>query len=544
MCPKTKKITEGETQMSQAFERILTGQICLIICCVLYLIWWSVSYRPGEEVSRATGPRGILLFCTAAAGIVGIVFCVYGMNSVSTVNEAPLSGGIICLAGIAAYIVLLLITKIGFHRPVTTELLLITGWAVLELCLINAAYGAGALNKSMYVVTTAVIAAAVVISLILYVLYYRMEAWKAFHAAMVPLITEAVSMALVSCILFVSAEGAAGGSSGESASVESQGTSEEIYAAMTGTGADDDPVEWTGMYFDTSISIRLYGDDAREWMEGAVEYCAKMENTLSAQKETSELYKVNHRTEQTVTVSDELAECISEGLKYSEMSDGAFDITILPVKDLWDFESEDHTGEVPDDNAIQEELKKVDYTKVHLDGNTLTFDSADTMIDLGGIAKGYISAKLKEYLVDQGCMSGLINLGGNVSVIGSKPDGSDWTVGIQTPFDDRGTVLTTVSVSDTSVISSGIYERYFEVDGTIYHHILDPRTGYPAETDLNQVTVIGDDDVAGDALATIGIVLGKDGMEQFLEENGLDQTEQVIFTDRDNEVSYFPEESD
>lgn len=337
---------------------------------------------------------------------------------------------------------------------------------------------------------------------------------------------------------------ASAGSSKNAEEVTTSESSTETALVTSGTGAADDPMEWSGMYFDTVISIRLYGDQAAEWMQGCADYCSRMENTLSAQKETSELYQVNHRTEQTVTVSDDLAECIEEGLKYSEMSDGAFDITILPVKDLWDFEEDSHEGTVPDDADIQEQLKKVDYTRVHLNGNELSFDSPDTMIDLGGIAKGYISGKLEDYLVSEGCSSALINLGGNVRTIGTKPDGSEWTVGIQTPFDDRGTVLTTLNTADDSVISSGIYERYFESNGKIYHHILDPRTGYPADTDLNQVTVVGEDDAAGDALATIGIVLGEEGMKEFLQTNDLTSTETVLFTDQENQYEWYPAEPD
>lgn len=373
-----------------------------------------------------------------------------------------------------------------------------------------------------------------------------------------PFIRRLCAMALLPAVIFSGCGAAAGedqsgktqasgtsdAENADKSSVETgstgTGSSEDTALVTTGTGADDDPMEWSGMYFDTVISIRLYGDKAAEWMQGCADLCSHMENTLSAQKETSELYQVNHRTEQTVTVSDDLAACIEEGLKYSEMSDGAFDITILPVKDLWDFEDSSHEGTVPDDKDIQEQLKKVDYTKVHLDGNELSFDSPDTMLDLGGIAKGYISGKLKDYLTKEGCQSALINLGGNVRAIGTKPDGTDWTVGIQTPFDDRGTVLTTVSTADDSVISSGIYERYFKKDGKIYHHILDPRTGYPAETDLNQVTVLGEDDAAGDALATIGIVLGQEGMKDFLQKNHLTDTETVLFTDKDNAYTWYP----
>jgi len=306
---------------------------------------------------------------------------------------------------------------------------------------------------------------------------------------------------------------------------------------ITETG---EPLDWTGTYFDTVISLRIYGSEAEKWMKGAVAICQQMEDTLSAQKKDAELYAVNHRTSQSMEISDELADCIAAGLKYSQMSEGAFDITILPVKDLWNFESEDHKGIVPDQADIAEALKKVDYRKVHLDGNTISFDSPDTEIDLGGIAKGYISGKLCEYLESEGCRAALINLGGNVRAIGTKPDGTDWTVGIQTPFDDRGTVLTTVSTADDSVISSGIYERYFKKDGKIYHHILDPRTGYPAETDLNQVTVLGEDDAAGDALATIGIVLGQEGMKDFLQKNHLTDTATVLFTDKDNAYTWYP----
>lgn len=341
--------------------------------------------------------------------------------------------------------------------------------------------------------------------------------------------------------------GSAAGPAGAAAESAGNGMTEETDDAdrivMTGTGAADDPVEWAGTYFDTAISLMIYGDDAQAWMKSAVSICRRMENTLSAQKETAELYQVNHRHEQTVEVSDDLAACIREGLKYSEMSDGAFDITILPVKELWDFESGDHEGKVPDDEDIREQLKKVDYTQVHLDGNQLSFDSSDTMIDLGGIAKGYISGKLKDYLKKEGCTSALINLGGNISTIGTKPDGSAWNVGIQKPFDSRGEVLTTVRVSDESVISSGIYERYFKSGGKLYHHILDQRTGKPAETDLDQVTVVGEDDAAGDALATIGIVLGKEKTEQFLSDHGLADSVRVLFTDRNLDYTWYPQEN-
>jgi thiamine biosynthesis lipoprotein len=160
------------------------------------------------------------------------------------------------------------------------------------------------------------------------------------------------------------------------------------------------------------------------------------------------------------------------------------------------------------------------------------------MIDLGGIAKGYISEQLKSYLREEGCSSAMINLGGNVSSLGTKPGGAPWIVGIQKPFSDRGEILTTVESTDNAVISSGIYERYFRANGKFYHHILDPQTGYPAETDLNQVTIIGEDDAACDALATIGIILGREKTKKLAEK--LDAPVKILFTGRNNELEWYP----
>ena len=305
------------------------------------------------------------------------------------------------------------------------------------------------------------------------------------------------------------------------------------------SSADAEMAEDAGTYFDTVIDIRVYGDQAEKLLKGCFSICEDMENTLSAQKESSELYKLNHRNSDSVEVSDDLAECIRRGLQYGEISDGAFDITIYPVKELWDFEGDTGDPVIPDAAEIRKALKLVDYRKVHIDGNTVTFDSPDTQIDLGGIAKGYISLKLKNYLKENDCTSALINLGGNVSVLGEKPDGSPFVVGIQKPFADRGTVLTAINAADDSVISSGVYERYFRKNGKLYHHIIDPKTGYPADTGLNQATIIGTDDVLGDALSTICILLGQDSAEQLIRENGLDVT--VLFTDTDNQMSWYPE---
>lgn len=292
----------------------------------------------------------------------------------------------------------------------------------------------------------------------------------------------------------------------------------------------------TGVYFDTVVDIRIFGPDADDLLQGCFDLCQKAEKTLSAHLESSELYLLNHRSEQSVEVSDELAACIARGIEYGDLSEGKFDITILPLKELWNFESED--PEVPGEKEIQEALRKVDYHRVHVDGSTVTFDDPDTQIDLGGIAKGYISETLKNWLKEQGCTSALINLGGNVSVLGSKPDGSDWNVGIQEPFADRGTILEVVKVNTGCVISSGTYERFFEQDGKSWHHILDPSTGRPAVTDLQQASVVGEDDVLCDAFSTICILTGREEAERLAEENKLDV--RILFVGEDHEGVWYP----
>ena len=180
-------------------KQVLTGQILLILCCVVYLVWWYRGFRPGVYVSRAGGVNGILLLITAALGMAGIIFSLMPVQYVTEPIFSQLST-IIC--GIAAYILLLAVTKWGFHRIVTTELILIVGWTTLEMAVINKLYAAGAMSYGGLLLTLIVIAAAFLISIVLYVAYYRMEEMKAFYAAMVPLVTEAIAMAV---ILIVSA---------------------------------------------------------------------------------------------------------------------------------------------------------------------------------------------------------------------------------------------------------------------------------------------------------------------------------------------------
>ena len=240
-------------------------------------------------------------------------------------------------------------------------------------------------------------------------------------------------------------------------------------------------------------------------------------------------------TEDTYQVSASLAELVSKGLDYSVLSEGAFDIAIEPLTSLWDFTAEN--PKVPKDSLIQAALPKCNYHNISVDTdkNEITLKTDDTAIELGAIAKGYIADRLKDYLVSQDVKSAIINLGGNVLCIGEKTDNSAFKIGIQKPFADRSETIAVMDIRDKSVVSSGIYERCFEQDGTLYHHLLNPKTGYPYDNGLIAVTIISDQSVDGDALSTTCFALGlEDGMK--LAES-LDDV-QAFFVTSDYEIQY------
>ena len=179
-------------------RQMIIGQILMVICCIFYIMWWYLGYRPGTYVNRAEGINGVLLFLTAAFGMAGLILSLMPTQETSATKYRQL---FIVIGGIAAYIILMIITKYGFDRIVTTELFLIVGWTMLELSLLNRLSGSGLLVGTKLVAMYVVIAIAFVISMILYVAYYRMEDMKAFYAAMVPLITEGVSMGILVVML-------------------------------------------------------------------------------------------------------------------------------------------------------------------------------------------------------------------------------------------------------------------------------------------------------------------------------------------------------
>lgn len=288
-----------------------------------------------------------------------------------------------------------------------------------------------------------------------------------------------------------------------------------------------EPISKTGIHFDTVIQIDIYDSNDTELLDQCFEKCQVFEQTISRTIETSEIYKINHANGKPIEVSDMTLELIQKGIEYGDLTNGKFDITIAPLIELWDFKN--NTGNIPDKIAIQEALSHVNYKNIVIDGNKVSLTDPNAAIDLGGIAKGYIADYLKDYLIDEGIESALINLGGNILTIGSKPDDTPFHLGIQKPFDKQGTAITSVKVTDSSVVSSGVYERYFEVENTLYHHILDTSTGYPCDNRLLGVTILSEKSVDGDALSTSCFVLGLNDGRKLIK--SLDGVEAIFITE-------------
>lgn len=304
--------------------------------------------------------------------------------------------------------------------------------------------------------------------------------------------------------------------------------STSILFAIPGCTPKNATYSSNNIYFDTVITVTVYDPDHVDYIQDCFDLAAKYENLFSRTVSDSDISKINHAPGEFVEVADETIELLEYGLYYCELSNGAFDITVGALSDTWDFKN--NTGIVPNPVSIDAALSTVDYHNIIIDGNKVCLAAQGAMIDLGGIAKGYIADKMKEYLEEQGVTSAIINLGGNVLLVGSKVDGTPYTIGVQKPFDETGTAMASVNIADCTLVSSGVYERYFETeDGSLYHHILDTATGYPIDNGLYGVTIICEDSVDGDALSTTVFSLGlEEGMELI---ESLDKTEAIFITD-------------
>lgn len=266
---------------------------------------------------------------------------------------------------------------------------------------------------------------------------------------------------------------------------------------------------------DTHISMTVYGDTAAGLFDAAELVVKDRENLWSVTLAESEISRINRADEHGADVSEETAQLVAYALQMAESTGGAFDPTIYPLVRAWGFTTDNYR--VPSADEIENLLKLVDYRAVSVTGEHV--DLAEGMqLDPGGIAKGYIGDELTELLKERGVRSAMINLGGNVHVIGSKPDGSAWKIGIKSPTDDG--MLGVLSLRDQCAITSGAYERYFvSEDGEKYGHIMDPDTGYPVDNGVLSVTVIGNEGGRCDALSTAMFVMGADEACEYWKDN-------------------------
>lgn len=291
-------------------------------------------------------------------------------------------------------------------------------------------------------------------------------------------------------------------------------------------GNTSNEAEKTVYAMDTVMTLKAYGENAEKALEDAEQEIERLDSGLRRGNTESEIYKVN--SENSAEVTEDTAKLVKDALEICSSTDGAFDISIASVMDLWGFYTKEFY--VPNSDEISSELSRVDYKNISVDNNVISVRN-NSQIDLGGIAKGYLSERIMEIFKNDGVDSGIISLGGNVQTLGKKSDGSNWKVAIQNPDDD--TYIGGLSISDKAIITSGGYQRFFEQNGVIYHHIIDPKTGYPANSGLKSVSIVSDSGTLADGLSTALFVMGLDkGSEYWRSHNGFE----VVFVTDDNRI--------
>ena len=271
-------------------------------------------------------------------------------------------------------------------------------------------------------------------------------------------------------------------------------------------------------------------------MDKAFERVTQLDDWFAMQKEDSEISEVNRQAGiAPVEVSEEVFHVMERALYYAEESEGAFDPTIGAMTSLWNIGQEN--AAVPDEDKLNDVLDVVDYSLVELDEEkqTIFLKEEGMKVDLGGIAKGYITDEAARILKKEGVNTAIIDLGGDIVVVGNSTRGETepWRVGIQDPFTERGEIMGLVELADSAIVTSGIYERNFEEDGKSYHHLLDPETGYPFDNNISGISIIADNAMDGDAIATAAFAMGVEkGLTYINEMAGVD----IIYVTKDRKV--------
>ena len=300
------------------------------------------------------------------------------------------------------------------------------------------------------------------------------------------------------------------------------------------TAKSTPPVEVQDFMMGTVITQKVYGENAEKAVEEVSARMKDIEARMTVNAPGGEINRLNEAAgKERVKLGSDTMYVLDKALKFSELSMGAFDVTIGPLVKAWGIFTD--SPRVPDKAEIDRLKGLIDYSKINIDKSSLAakLEQTGQGVDLGGIAKGYAGDEAISIYRKHGIKSAYVNLGGNVVVLGKKPDGKPWKIGIQNPRSVNGEYIGIVDVVNKAVVSSGDYERFFEEDGVRYHHILDPKTGYPSESGLIGVTIVADVSVDADALSTATFILGLDkGMELVQKLSGVE----AIFVTSDKKV--------
>ncbi len=317
--------------------------------------------------------------------------------------------------------------------------------------------------------------------------------------------------------------------------------------------SENTPSSQSRLLLGTSCKITIYDYPTDEAFSQAFKRIEDIEKKMSIHIATSEVSLINKNAGiKPVVVSNDTFPVIKEALIVASISNGAFDPTVGPLVKAWNIGSDE--ARVPTIEEIDSLLPLIDYTKVTLDEqeSSVYLEKKGMMLDLGGIAKGYAADEVAKILISYNIDKAIINLGGNVLTIGTRVDGTKWRIGVQNPEADRGGHVMIVNLEDLALVTSGPYERFLEVDGAVYHHILDTTTGYPVVTDLTSASIITHESFISDALSTAMYSLGIE--KGFSLINSLDNVD-AMFIDsekniyisdgfRDNTITYTMSDND
>lgn len=307
-----------------------------------------------------------------------------------------------------------------------------------------------------------------------------------------------------------------------------------ILVSCSKNNETSEPLSRSEILMGTVVTVSLYDSNDEEILNKVFNKVKELESILSINENGTLVDKINEEAGiNPVKVDDYTYTVVKKGVEYSKLSNGLFDISVGPIVKLWSIGLPE--AKVPTQEEINEKLPLIGYSDIELNDTdeTIYLKRKGMMIDLGGIAKGYTADVISDLLTEEGVKSAIINLGGNVYAHGKKPNGSDWRIGIQDPFTERGGIIGTITTNNKSIVTSGIYERYIEKDGVKYHHILSPKTGYPYENEIAGITIVSDKSIDGDALSTSVFAMGVEEGMKFV--NSIDSID-AIFITKDNKV--------